>query len=249
VILVLLAALQAGAAPADATPAPVRDPRACAALVDRAPEAAITAATRWADNDGGVPARQCLGQAFATAGRFAEAATTFENAAGTAALGGEGAHAAALFAQAGNAALANGEAGRARTLLDRALARTELTGELRGEVLIDRARADVQAGDNAAARRDLDEAAKLVPADPMAWLLSATLARRGGDPARAAKDIAEAQRLAPRDAAVHFEAGNVAQLAGDLGKARAEWSSAAAADPESDAGQAAALALRQSAPK
>jgi Tfp pilus assembly protein PilF len=63
-----------------------------------------------------------------------------------------------------------------------------------------------------AARTDLDEALKLVPGDPMGWLLSATLARRQGDKARAEKDIAEALRLAPHEEAVIAESAAISRM-------------------------------------
>ena len=115
---------------------------------------------------------------------------------------------------------------------------------MRGEAYLDRARAQVAVNDLAAARSDLDEALKLVPRDPMAWLLSATLARRQKDVGRARKDIAEAARLAPQEAPIAYEEGNVAMLAGNMEQAKAAWTRAATLAPKSDAGQAATMALK-----
>ena len=93
-------------------------------------------------------------------------------------------------------------------------------------------------------------ALKLVPADPLAWLLSATLARRTGDLARAQADIGEAMKRAPDDAAVALEAGNIAILSGAEAAARTAWAAAIKASPDSPAGKAAADALKRlGAPK
>lgn len=158
----------------------------------------------------------------------------------------EPAGSAALWAQAGNAWLAAAEPARAATALDMALARSGgQTGFDRGELMVDRARAAVAAGDLDGARRGLDQALVAVPADPLAWLLSATLARRMGDSPRATRDIAEALRLAPDDAAVQVEAGNIAALAGDEAKAKEGWEAAVRLQPDGPSGKAAAAALRQ----
>ena len=187
-------------------------------------------------------ARRCEGVAQAGQARWREAAVAFEAAAGLVEPG----NSAALWAQAGNAWLAAGEPARATTALDTALARSDgQTGFDRGELMVDRARAAVAAGDLDGARRVLDQALAAVPADPLAWLLSATLARRMGDPPRATKDITEALRLAPDDAAVQVEAGNIAALAGDEAKAKERWEAAVRLQPDSPSGKAAAAALQQ----
>jgi len=84
-----------------------------------------------------------------------------------------------------------------------------------------------------------------VPADPLAWLLSATLARRAGDLPRAQTDIAEAMKRAPDDASVALEAGNIAVLSGSDAAARTAWEAAVKASPDSPAGKAAADALKR----
>ncbi|WP_445193650.1 tetratricopeptide repeat protein [Sphingomonas sp. Tas61C01] len=123
-----------------------------------------------------------------------------------------------------------------------------LTGQALGDTQIDHARTMVALGDTAAARRDLDLALANVPDDPLAWLLSATLARRSDDPARAKTDIAEAIKRAPADAAVRLEAGNIAAKAGDEPGARAAWAEAVRLAPASAQGRSAAAALAQFEP-
>lgn len=215
---------------------------ACVALVKQDAAKAVAEADAWRIAGGGLPARQCLGLAYVAQERWAPAAVAFEQAAKEAEIQRDG-RAATLWVQAGNAALAGGEAARARGLFDRALALPSLSPAMRGEAHIDRARAQVAVGYLPAARADLDAALKLVPADPLGWLLSANLARRQKDAPRARKDITQALRLAPDDAAVAYEAGNVAAAEGARDEARSQWTRATRLAPDSDAGMAAALAL------
>ncbi len=180
----------------------------CATLVDKDPAAAATLAGEWQAAGGGIAAQQCLGLAFVAQERWAPAALAFAQAAKSAEIAQDG-RAASLWVQAGNASLAGDDPAKARQALTRALALPTLAEAMRGEAYLDRARAAVAAKDLPAARADLDSALSLVAADPMAWLLSATLARRQQDAARAVKDIAEAERLAPGDETVLAEKARI----------------------------------------
>lgn len=187
-------------------------------------------------------AMRCGGVALAQAGRWREAAARFEDAAKLL----NDAKATGLWAQAGNAWLAAGEPAKAGTAFDAALVWSEGAPDFdKGELRLDRARAAVAAGDLDAGRVVLDQALATVPADPLAWLLSATLARRMGQPARAATDIAEALKRAPDDASVQLEAGNIAALAGDADRAKERWAEAARLQPDGAAGRSAQVALAQ----
>ncbi len=188
--------------------------------------------------------RQCLGLALVGQDRFAEAAAVFADAARAAELAKDGA-AADYWAQSGNAWLAAGEAPKARQALDAALAAGTLTDLQRGEAYLDRARALVAVGEVKAARTDLDQALVSAADDPLAWLLSATLARRQGDLTRARADIAQALRRSADDASVQLEAGNVAAASGDGAKAAAAWREAVRLAPDAPAGRSAANALKQ----
>lgn len=242
---ILLFALAATAAPQSAL---AKKFDACADLAKTDPAKAAAAADAWRVAGGGLLAQQCLGVAYAAQERWAPAAVAFEQAAQEAETQRDG-RAATLWVQAGNAALAGDDASKARQALDRALALPVLSAPMRGEAYLDRARAAVALSDPDAARADIDQALKLVAADPMAWLLSATLARRQGDARRAAADIAQAAVLAPDEEAVIFEGGNIAELAGDHAGARTAWAKTVAKDPAGPAGKAAAAALAaQSAP-
>jgi len=186
----------------------------------------------------------CRGVALTGQDDYAGAATAFTAAARNAELAKE-ARAADYWAQAGNAWLAAGDAAKARAALDAALAAGTLTDLNRGEAYLDRARALVATGDMKAARVDLDLATKDAADDPLAWLLSATLARRMGDLPRAKLDIAQALRRSSDDASVQLEAGNIAAAAGEAERAQAAWKEAARLAPDAPAGRSAANALTQ----
>lgn len=243
--MILLALLLAATPPA-AGPADPRTPdtryRACVKRSDADAAGAIAEARGWAASGGGIPAGQCLGIAETAAGAYKAAADAFTATASIA----DQTHdprAATLWVSAGDAALADGDGTQARKAIDAALANPALTGELRGEALLDRARADVVAGDDPAARGDLDRALTLVPGDPVAWLLSATLARRMGDAPRAATDIKEARTRAPDEPAILLEAGNIAALAGNMADARLQWGHARDIDPTGEIGRSAAARI------
>jgi tetratricopeptide (TPR) repeat protein len=242
--VILLALLLAASSPVG--PADPRTPdtryRDCVRQSDSDAAGAIAAAKAWAASGGGVPAGQCLGVAQTAAGDWKGAADTF-TATATIADQTEDKRAASLWVSAGDAALAAGDGARARNAIDKALANETLAGEQRGEALLDRARADVVIGDNPVARIDLDRALSLVPADPVAWLLSATLARRMGDNTRATADLREALGHAPNEPAILLEAGNIAAATGDMAQARDQWAKAKAGDPDGEIGHAAAARL------
>ena len=235
-ILALLALLGAASTPA-------ADDR-CAALLRQEPAAALTGVERWRIGGGGFHAERCAGMVEAGRERWADAAARFDAAARAAEVAHDGA-VADLWAQAGNAWLAAGQPMRGRTALDAALTIGTLQGQSLGEVQLDHARALVAIGDLDDARGDLDRALANAPADPLAWLLSATLARRQNDTRRARADIAEALKRLPYSASVQLEAGNIAALAGDEAGARAGWSEAARLRPDGREGVAALAALRQ----
>ncbi len=240
-LALLLAAAPAPAGPPDSSSPQARF-TACVKKSDTDPAAAAQVATAWASTGGGVPAAQCLGIARSAAGDWKGAADAFSAAADIADRTRDR-RAANLWVSAGNAALAGGDAVRARAALSNAIANPALSDPMKGEALLDRARADVAANDLGAARGDMNQALALVPADPMAWLLSATLARRMDDAARAAADIKEAMLRAPNEPDVLYEAGNIAAAAGNMDDARTQWARAVAADPQSDAAKSARAEL------
>jgi tetratricopeptide (TPR) repeat protein len=239
--VILLLLLAQAAAPAEAADARFQR---CAALATTAPERGLADASAWALAGGGFLARQCEGLAYANQRNFTGAGGALEAAARAAEVARD-ARAASLWAQAGNAWLAAGEPLKAKAALDAALAAGTLSGLALGEAYLDRARAAVAAGNDGPARADLDRALVHAKDDPLAWLLSATLARRTGDLARAKVDIGEALARAEDDAAVQLEAGNVAALSGDEPGARTAWSRAATLGGASEVAASARAALAQ----
>ena len=202
--------LQAAVAAGPADPAEKRFDT-CAALVKSDAVAAVKEGERWAAANGGFPARLCLGLAYVAQERWAPAEIAFAQAATQAEAQRDG-RAGGLWVQAANAALAGDDPAKARADLDRAIALPVLSDPMRGEAFLDRARAAVALNDLPAARTDLDQALKLVPKDPLGWLLSAALARRQGDARRAAHDLDEARRLDPKAPEIAEEAARIAAM-------------------------------------
>lgn len=216
----------------------------CVRLSESDAPAARAYAANWHGTGGGFLARQCSGLAFAQERNWAGAADAFDAAAREAEVAHD-ARAATYWAQTGNAWLAAGDAIKARAALDAALASGSLVGLALGEVQLDHARALVAADEPEAARTDLDHALVNAGNDPLAWLLSATLARRMGNVPRAKTDIAQALDRSSDDASVQLEAGNIAALARDEAGARGAWGKAVAIAPDTPAGRSAAAALKQ----
>lgn len=217
---------------------------ACVDLAVADPDKGLAQASAWRLAGGTFLARQCEGMAYATKRGFPAAAAAFEEAARGAEVARDK-RSAQYWAQAGNAWLAAGDAAKAKVALDAALAAGTLTGLPLGETFLDRARAQVAAGQLVPARADIDRALETADADPLAWLLSATLARRTGELPRARTDIARALTLSADDAAVQLEAGNIAARSGDEGAAKAAWGRASTLGGTGPAGEAARAALAQ----
>ncbi|NNM77482.1 tetratricopeptide repeat protein [Sphingomonas sp. ID1715] len=214
----------------------------CTDQIAADPVKAAETANGWHERGGGALARQCAALAYVAQERWAEAATAFEQAARET-RPEEQLASANLWVQAGNARLAGADPHAAVTAFDRALVAGQLSGPAKGEIRLDRARANVAAGDTAAARADLEEALRLVPEDPLAWLLSASLARRMDQLDRAQADIAEAAKRSPDDASVALEAGRIALAAGSLPAARLAFAAAIKNQPGSEAAKAAQAEL------
>ena len=243
-------ARSASARPATAAdgriPVPEKFAKPFQACLDQAvdsPEQAIAFAQQWRLDGGSFYARHCLGFAYARAERWGPAIVAFEQAAEEAERNGEIAQSARLWAQAGNAALAAGDAAKARTSFDAALARGLPDGIEKGELHLDRARALVALGDVEGARESLDVAIEQAAQDPLAWLLSATLARRTGEMKLAQAHIARAVQLSPDDASVALEEGNIAILTDHQDVAKSAWERAVKLAPASPTGKAAADSL------
>lgn len=231
----------------EAPPTPKLDPlyQACVDLVVSTPQLAVERANKWGAEGGGWMATSCLGLAYTQLGRWDPAARAFEQAAMGAENAGHKKEAAMSWVQAGNAMLAGNNGERALSYFDRAAASGEIKGAALGQLHMDRARAAVMKGDLPLARAALDKATELSPNDPLAWLLSATLARRMNDVARAKADIEKAMDISPDDASVMLEAGNIALIAGYPLDAQEAWRRAIIAQPNSPAAAQARKALAE----
>jgi tetratricopeptide (TPR) repeat protein len=241
----LILALQT--APVQDVPAAPKEPprfTQCMDLATSDPAKALTDAVQWRSEGGGFLARQCLGVAYANQGKWAASAGTFEDAAHEAETAKDP-RAPQYWASAGNAWIAALEPAKARAAIDAALAAGTLDGLELGEAHLDRARAMVALGDAESARSDLDKALTYAATDPLAWLLSATLARRSGDLPRAANDITEALKRSGDDPSVQLEAGNIAAASGNEADARTAWNRVIELAPGTGLASAARKALGQ----
>ena len=216
--------------------------RACTDQIRTNAEAAVASADAWREQGGGLAARQCLGLALSALERWGPAAAAFEQAAHEA-EGANDPRRTDFWVQAANAWLAGGDGQRAMADFDAALLTPNLSEQLRGEVHLDRGRAQVSLGNIAAARTELDQALQLVPADPFAWYLSAALARRENNLSRAATDIAHARQLAPESPDILLLAGTIAGLSGHMDEAETLYRRVAQTFPDSDAGRQAQASL------
>ena len=209
-----------------------------------APKLGIPGEVFKCELDKGAESSICRALAAQKSGRWSDAATEFEGAAGS--LTQDDLRVSRLLAAAGNMWIAASQPGKAALALDRALAGKGLVAEQHGEALLDRARAAEAQHDLKTARAKVQQAVATMSADPFYWYFSAALAVREENVATAKLAIARALTLAPADPMILFEAGHVASLAGEDAKARDYWSRAAAADPNGVSGKAAREALAMS---
>ncbi len=209
--------------------APDRKLARCLARIEADPEGAKQAASSWLDHAPLVqrpPAAQCLGEALVQLGLWKEAESAFLQGRDST-LPKAQLTRAQLGAMAGNAALGAQDPATAATILERAQsdANAAANDALIGEIALDRARALVALGHNDDAAKALTAARTELPANPQAWLLSATLARRMGDLTSAQTHIEQAAHLSPGDPEIGLEAGVIAVLSGRDDAARKSWES------------------------
>lgn len=186
-------------------------------------------------------AQACRAIEASKAGRFADAASAFEQAADLA-QNADPARDRALAA-AGNMWIAAGQPGKAALALDKALAGGGLKAEQHGLALLDRARAAEAQGDLKTARAKINEAAKSIGEDPYLWYFSAAISLREEDIPAAKSSINRALAMVPDSAEVLLEAGHIAKASGEDAQARDYWTRAIAADPNGPTGKAAREAL------
>jgi tetratricopeptide (TPR) repeat protein len=180
--------------------------------------------------------QQCLGYAYTLLLRW-EAAERAFLAAREAELEVNHFRRAQLAAMAGNAALAGSRPDAAIAALGLAATDAAVTGDagLRAVVETDRARAMVMQGREDEAEAVLAAARSFDAQNALAWLLSATLARRLGKLDEAQGFIETAAALSPDYPEVGLEAGVIAMLQGREEAAKASWESVVTVEPGSEA--------------
>lgn len=180
--------------------------------------------------------RQCLGYAFTMLQRWGAAEQAFLDAR-EAEPESSYFRRAQLATMAANAALAEDRADAALLSLVLAEADAEASADagLRSLVQTDRARALVVKGRETEAEAALASARSLDGQNALAWLLSATLARRLGKLDEAQAHISTAAALSPDYPEVGLEAGVIAMLQGREDAAQSSWRSVIAVEPDSDA--------------
>ena len=203
------------------------------------PGAAMIEASTWLGETSGASAsypQQCLGYAYTMLQRWDAAEQAFL-AAHEAGPEADRFRRAQLATMAANAALADGRADAALISLAIAASDAEGAGDaaLRSVVETDRARALVLQGREAEAEGVLAAARTLDGQNAMAWLLSATLARRLGKLDEAQALIATAAALSPDYSEVGLEGGVIAMLQGREEAAATSWRSVIAVEPGSEA--------------
>lgn len=202
------------------------------------PATAMAEASRWAGEASAAEAsypQQCLGMVYTSLLRWQAAEQAFL-AARDAADPADRLRRAQLGTMAANAALAEDRAAAALAALDLAAADAEAAGDaaLRAVIETDRARAQVLGGNEALAEAALASARALDPQNPLAWLLSATLARRLGKLDEAEGFISTTLALAPDNLEAALEAGVIAMLDGREASAAQSWSSLIGRAPSSE---------------
>jgi tetratricopeptide (TPR) repeat protein len=180
--------------------------------------------------------QQCLGYAYTLLLRW-EAAESAFLAAREAELEINRFRRAQLAAMAGNAGLADNRPDAALAALGLAATDAAVAGNagLRAIVETDRARAMVMQGREGEAEAVLAAARGFDAQNALAWLLSATLARRLGKLDEAQGFIETASALSPGYPEVGLEAGVIAMLQGREDAAKASWESVVAIEPNSEA--------------
>ena len=203
------------------------------------PATAMAEASTWlsetAPPESSYP-QQCLGYAYTLLLRWDAAESAFL-AAREAELEINRFRRAQLATMAGNAALADDRADAALAALALAAIDAAVSSDagLRAIVETDRARAMVMQGREGEAEAVLAAARSFDAQNALAWLLSATLARRIGKLDEAQGFIETASALSPGYPEVGLEAGVIAMLQGRDEAAKVSWESVVAVEPGSEA--------------
>jgi len=222
-----------------AGPPPLEQVRleSCLGQAREDPATAISEASSWLQGVGAPESsypQQCLGYAYTLLLRWDAAERAFLTAREQE-LAANSLRRAQLATMAGNAALADNRGEAAMAALTLAASDAQASGDraLRSVVETDRARALVLLERQPDAEAALASARTFDSQNALAWLLSATLARRLGRLDEAQGFIATAHALKPDDGETGLEAGVIAMLQGREDAAAASWRSVLEVDPDS----------------
>lgn len=231
---------------------------ACIRLAESTPEATLDQALAWRDKSASAAADHCVAVIYIALDRHREAAETLEAIAEDVRRGrglpDENAPVpeerprliADLYGQAGNAWLMAGDPSKAENAFTQAVTEVpERLGQGMVELLIDRARARGQAGDFAAALKDLDRAQRMAPERADIFIYRAAAARGLDDLPAAAADVENALRLSPDQVDALLERANVRHLTDDYDGAREDWLRILELQPGSGAADAARANLER----
>jgi tetratricopeptide (TPR) repeat protein len=218
--------------------------QACLAQAAVNPVVARRAAELWLDNEGGAPAKHCLGAALAGLGQMEEAAAWVEDAAHDVAAGKSAAALGALRtpeliaelkAQAADYWLEARDYEIALARLEEAIALVSAASEKMVDYLILYARAAAGLQRYALAVDSLTQLIDRHPDHAEAHVLRATASRHLGHYEEAEVDLTRALTLSPDDKDALLERGIVRRLGGDTEGAKADWRRIVTLYPESDA--------------
>jgi len=123
-------------------------------------------------------------------------------------------------------------ANTARTVADSVLEREDLTPEQRANLYYQRAQADLQLKDYAAAENDIQETLKLSPQHLAAYMLSAEVATKSKSPAEAAAAYGRVVTAFPTNPLVYNNRGMYLQSQGRTAEAMADFEKAFQLDPK-----------------
>jgi tetratricopeptide (TPR) repeat protein len=241
-VVLTLATVPAMAAPSsvldgNAIPGKNRYER-CLTLTKSNAEKAAEAAETWHEAGGGAAALHCEALALVALHRYAEAAEKLDQAAMAADTHNIDLR-VALFDQAGNAWLLAEQPQKAETSINSALALAPRDEDM----LFDRARARAANRNWPGAESDLRTLLAIDHERADAYVLRASARHAEGKKADALSDLGRAMQIYPDYPEALVERGSMRFEAGDMVGARADWTMAARASPNSDAGAAARARL------
>lgn len=261
-----LALLSAAAAGLLSLPAAAGNYAECMKLVDMAPKRAYELAAQWRDYSGGIPAEHCMALSLFAQGQHEKAAVMLEDLAKRAqqqakarpakgaaevTLGKDGKPepepevlppglAVDLEAQAGNAWLMAENNEKAFRVLSEALGMPGINDDQAAEILIDRARAQVEMGNLEGALKDLDVALQRGGPRSEGYSYRAAAHRALGHFESARADIDQALMLDAENVDALLERANLNHAIGNNDAAVVDWIQVMKLAPDTPSAKAAA---------